>query len=85
MVSGRGRVYSWAVTYTRTQSDPGPAEPHVLVLVQLAEGPRILSNLVECVVDKVRADLPVELAWVESKDAGPRPVFQPTDASHPKG
>lgn len=45
-VSSRGHIYS----YTITMRAPGPdvAVPYVVAIVELAEGPRMLSNIVDC-------------------------------------
>ena len=42
--SGRGTIYSWVVSQHPTEPD---AEPRTVVLVDLAEGVRFVSNLVD--------------------------------------
>lgn len=43
-LSGRGKVYSWLVSKHPTQPD---ASPRVVVLVDLEEGIRLVSNMVQ--------------------------------------
>lgn len=46
--SGRGSVYSYTVV---RRGGPGPyseATPYVLAYVELEEGPRVLTNIVDC-------------------------------------
>ena len=61
--SGRGTVYSFTVTYQNQA--PGFREelPYVLAVVELAEGPRLMTNLVECVPETVRIGMAVEVVF----------------------
>lgn len=45
--SGRGTVYSYTVN-RRGQGEYREASPYVLAYVELAEGPRVLTNIVGC-------------------------------------
>lgn len=45
--SGRGTVYSYTVN-RRGQDEYREASPYVLAYVELAEGPRVLTNIVGC-------------------------------------
>jgi hypothetical protein len=62
-LSGRGSVYSYTVTY-QTQA-PGFRErlPYVVAYVELDEGPRVLSNIVDCVPDAVHIGMAVEVVF----------------------
>lgn len=60
-VSGRGSVYSFSVVH-RPQT-PGFTAPYVVAIVELEEGPRMLTDLVEVAPDAVRIDMPVEIAF----------------------
>jgi uncharacterized OB-fold protein len=61
--SGRGTVYSYTVTFQNQA--PGFREelPYVLALVELEEGPRLMTNVVGCVPDAVRIGMPVEVVF----------------------
>jgi uncharacterized OB-fold protein len=61
--SGRGTVYSFTVTHQNQA--PGFREelPYVLAIVELAEGPRVMTNVVECPPDAVRIGMPVEVVF----------------------
>ena len=63
-VSGRGRVFSFAV-YRRTYH-PGMPAPYVVALVELEEGPRLISNIVGCAPEEVAVDMPVQLRFEEA-------------------
>lgn len=74
-VSGRGRIYS----YTVARRPAGPAfveaVPYVLVLVDLEEGPRMLSNLQVGDVDSVRIGQRVQAGFEQVNDEVTVPVF----------
>ncbi len=57
--SGRGTVYSFTVV--RQAAHPGfrGDVPYVLAIIELEEGPRMTSNLVDCKIDDVKVDMPV--------------------------
>jgi hypothetical protein len=61
--SGRGRIYSY--TIVRRAMNPAFAEdvPYVFALVELDEGPRVTTNIVNCGSDEVRVDMPVKAAY----------------------
>lgn len=60
--SGRGTLYSYSVV-TRPQT-PEFATPYVVAIVELEEGPRLLTDLVEVDPADVAIDMPVEVAFV---------------------
>jgi hypothetical protein len=61
--TGRGTIYSFTVTHQNQA--PGFREelPYVLAIVELAEGPRIMTNVVGCAPDDVRIGTPVEVVF----------------------
>ena len=58
-LSGEGEVHTF--TIDRLGHDPALAGdvPFVIALVTLAEGPRVVANIVGCDVDAVRVGMPV--------------------------
>ena len=67
--SGAGTVYSWSV---ERRGKP----PYIIAFVTLAEGPTILSNLVDCEPEAVSIGQHVTLAF-ETREEQPVPVFRP--------
>jgi uncharacterized OB-fold protein len=57
-VSGNGTVYSWIRSKHPTDPD---AEPRIVVLVELDEGARLVSNLRDVALDEVRNGMRVEV------------------------
>jgi uncharacterized OB-fold protein len=71
--SGRGTVYSWVVSHHPNEPDePG----RIVVLLDLADGVRMVGNLTGIDADAVRVGLPVELTF-ETVDGMRLPQFVP--------
>ena len=70
---GRGTVHSWIVSHHPTEPD---AEPRIVILVELEEGPRVVSNLLDVEVADVHNEMPVELCFAEI-DGVLLPQFRP--------
>jgi uncharacterized OB-fold protein len=63
-LSGRGTIYAWLVC--RHPSEPEPT-PQLAILVNLEEGLRFVSNLVDSENAKVGAPVAVEFGTVKGK------------------
>ncbi len=62
-VSGRGKVYSF-VTFHRVYHPAFANEvPYVVALVELEEGPRLLTNIVGVKPEAVTCDMPVNVVF----------------------
>jgi uncharacterized OB-fold protein len=73
--NGRGTVYSFSVI-TRA-SDSGIPTPYVLALVDLEEGPRLMTHIIECAPATVAIDMPVEVRFQALTEEVSLPVFAP--------
>jgi uncharacterized OB-fold protein len=73
-VSGKGTVYSW-VTY---QKSPNPSfkAPYSVVLVELEEGLRMVSNLVDVQPDEIEIGMKVEVTFDKVTDEITLPKFK---------
>jgi uncharacterized protein len=72
-VTGRGFVYSWIVSRHPTQPEDAP---RVVALVELDEGPRLVSNLTGVSSADVRNGMRVEVGFDEV-DGVRLPQFRP--------
>ena len=79
--SGRGTVNSYTVLHH--PQFPGYQYPLIIVLVDLEEGTRITSQLVDCTPQEARFGMAVEATFHEDADGFRLPVFRP--ASAPRG
>jgi uncharacterized OB-fold protein len=73
--SGRGSIYSYTVN-RRGQGDYRELV-YVLAYVELAEGPRILTNIVECDPDSVSVGQAVEVTFHPTSNGAALPRFRP--------
>lgn len=76
--SGRGTVY----TYTIAHRPPHPVFagqcPFVLAVVELEEGPRLMTNIVDCAPGDVRIGMAVHVCFEPVDDSDVMlPVFRP--------
>lgn len=75
--SGEGVVYSYSVQES-VAGWPSEHLPLVVAYVELAEGPRIISNLIECDPTDVSIGLPVTVRFIPTnRDDVAVPVFAP--------
>jgi uncharacterized OB-fold protein len=73
--SGKGSVY----TYTVTHRGPAPFRgipPYIIATVELDEGVRMMSNLINCEAEDVRVGMRVRVAWTQAGEYR-FPVFEP--------
>lgn len=75
--SGRGKIFSWIVVRHPVPAAAYASEvPYVVALVTLEEGPRMVSNIVDCASSDIHADMPVQVGFTE-RDGFALPVFRP--------
>jgi uncharacterized protein len=68
--SGRATLYTWTVVHQA-------AATHVVAMVDLAEGPRLMTNIEDCAPDKLEAGLHLTLEFRTDDDGFCVPVFTP--------
>jgi len=75
-VSGRGRIYSYTVNH-RGEGPYQGAAPFVLAYVELDEGPRMMTNIVEADGADLTVGLPVEVVFHDTGEGAALPRFRP--------
>jgi uncharacterized OB-fold protein len=75
--SGRGRLYSYIISHLAA---PGFEPPYFIAVVELEEGPRLLSNLVGVAPDSstLALDMPLEVVFAPVSEEVSLPLFRPT-------
>jgi uncharacterized OB-fold protein len=77
--SGRGTVYSFTVN-RRGQADLSAykdAGTYILAYVELAEGPRMMTNIVDCDPETVKIGQAVEVVFHDTGQGTALPRFRP--------
>jgi uncharacterized protein len=60
---GRGHIYTFTVTNQNQASGFRDSLPYVLAWVQLDEGLKLMTNIVDCPPEQVKIDMPVEAVF----------------------
>ncbi|MEV6649179.1 Zn-ribbon domain-containing OB-fold protein [Streptomyces sp. NPDC051219] len=61
--SGRATLYTWSVVHRNDLPPFGSRVPYVAAVVDLAEGPRMMSEIVDCVTEDLRIGLALTVAF----------------------
>ncbi|WP_043832942.1 Zn-ribbon domain-containing OB-fold protein [Muricoccus aerilatus] len=67
--SGRATLYTFSITRAKT--------PYVVAYAELEEGPRVLTNIVDCDFAALRIGQTLRLTFIETEGGQPLPVFTP--------
>lgn len=74
--SGRGSVYSFSIV-RKGENMYTAAAPYVLAYVELEEGPRIMTNIVDCEVEEVAIGQAVSVVFHDTGQGQKLPRFAP--------
>lgn len=74
--SGRGRLDSYVINHRPHRAFEAP---YAIALVALDEGPRLMSNIVDCeqTPEALQLDMPLEVVFAEQNDEISLPLFRP--------
>jgi uncharacterized protein len=78
--SGRATLYTYTVVWRAPSLSWASAVPYAIALVDLAEGPRLMTNLVDCAPADISIGMPVEVRFDRIDDSFSLPVFHPAAA-----
>jgi hypothetical protein len=80
-MSGRGTLETFTVVHRGQKGFP-LGSPYVIAIVELAEGPRLMTNLVGIEPDpaKIRIGMPVEVVFEDVTADVSLPRFRPASA-----
>lgn len=76
VASGRATLHSYVIHHREV---PGFEPPYAIAVVELEEGPRMMTNIVECdqTPEALRLDMDLEVTFLELTDEIHLPVFRP--------
>lgn len=74
--SGKARLFSYVIHH---RPAPGFTPPYAIAVVELAEGPRMMTNIVECAQtpEALQLDMPLEPVFEKMNDDITLPLFRP--------
>ena len=76
-MSGRGRVYTWTTIYQRYHAGFAGELPYNVAMVELEEGPRLITNIVGCDNEDLRIGMEVEVVFEDVTEEMTLPRFRP--------
>lgn len=79
--SGRGTVYSYSIVNRPPSKEFSEDVPYILALVELAEGPKMITNIVNCEPGKVEIGMKVEVVFDDVTEDISLPKFKPASPS----
>jgi uncharacterized OB-fold protein len=74
---GTGRVHTYVVAHEPFLPALHHLLPHIMVVVELDEGARIVGHMVRCTPDAMRFGLPVRVVFKRLTDRVTLPVWEP--------
>jgi uncharacterized OB-fold protein len=76
--SGRGILYSYVINH---RAAPGFEPPYSIAVVELDEGPRMMTNIVGTpqTPEALQLDMPVEVVFERFGDEITLPLFRPAE------
>jgi len=75
--SGRATLYTWSVVYANDLPPFRDRLPYVAAVVDLDEGPRMMTNVVGCEPDGLKVGMDLVVTFEQRTDDVTVPVFQP--------
>ncbi|MPZ61435.1 MAG: nucleic acid-binding protein [Propionibacteriales bacterium] len=78
-VSGRGELYTFTVFRRAYASELVEQIPYVVGVVELEEGPRLITNITECETAHVRVGMPVEVVFNDIAEGFTLHAFRPRE------
>lgn len=75
--SGRATLYTYSVVHSNDLPPFPDRVPYVAAIVELAEGPRMMTNVDDCALDALEVGMALEVAFRAISDDVTIPVFRP--------
>jgi uncharacterized protein len=77
--SGKATLYTWSTVHINDLAPFNERVPYIAAVVDLAEGPRVMTNLIECDGADLAIGMPLEVRFQEIADGITAPVFIPSN------
>ncbi len=75
--SGKAKVYSFTIAYRPARPAFVNDVPYNIAIIELEEGVRMTSNIVECKNEDIKVDMPVEVMFEDVTPEITLPKFKP--------
>ena len=81
VTSGRGAVYTYTIVHQSRTPPFDKLVPYIVAMVELDEGPRMMTNIIGCPVDDIEVGMRVEVAFAAEVEGIALPFWQPEASS----
>ena len=78
--SGRATLYTWSVVHQNDLPPFAERVPYVAAVVDLEEGPKMMTNVVDCPFDDLRVGMSLEVTFRAETEEISLPLFRPVPA-----
>ena len=78
--TGKGRVYSYTISYQPAHPSFADDVPYVIAIIDLDEGWRMVTNMINIDPKEVKVGMKVEVVWDDVTPEFTLPKFQPIKA-----
>jgi uncharacterized protein len=75
--SGEGKVYSFSTLYLGVHPRFEENAPYTIGIIELREGVRLMSNIVNCKPQDIQCDMPVKVTFEDVTNEITLPKFEP--------
>ena len=75
--SGIATLYTWSIVYQNDLPPFNERVPYVAAVVDLAEGPRMMTNVVGCEFDDLAVGMALRVEFADVGDGFHVPMFRP--------
>ena len=79
--SGRGKLYTFGIMHQQYHPAFADVVPYNYAIVELEEGPRLVTNIVGCPNEELRVDMPVEAVYDDVSEETTLVRFRPVQPS----
>jgi len=80
VASGIGSIYSFTVIRRHTSPAWAALLPYVVAVVELEEGPRLMTNIIDCDPESVFVGMPVRVQLTQITPEIALPLFKPIES-----
>ena len=74
---GKGKIYTFVVYRVAYHPTFAKDIPYIVAVVELNEGPHLLTNIVACPIEEMKCEMSVEVIWKNIKEDVCLPLFKP--------
>jgi uncharacterized OB-fold protein len=80
VTNGQGAVYTYTIVHQSRTPPFDTLVPYIVAMIDLDDGPRMMTNVIGCPIDQVHVGMRVEVGFAAEVDGIALPFWQPAVA-----